>query len=114
MSKKPYFNSKTIYKKVDKMRLDKGWSIYHLAEVAEVSVNSIYSWRDRGSSPTLYLIDRIATAFDINPISLLLDEKDIFAIQEEHQELFEIWSALKTKKKTAFMNMLRSFKRENE
>ena len=38
-----YFDSKEIYQRVDKMRLDKGWSIYHLAELANVSENTIYS-----------------------------------------------------------------------
>lgn len=107
-----YFDSEEIYNKVDKMRLDRGWSIYYLANLAGVSENTLYSWRDRNSSPTLYLIEGLATAFGISPIALLLKEEDIVAIQEEHKELFERWNGLTVEQKESLMSMLRSFQRD--
>lgn len=107
-----YFNSAEIYQKVDKMRLIKGWSLYRLAEMAEISVNALYSWRDRNSSPTLYLIESIAKAYNISPISLLLNDEEVGAIQKEHKELFERGNALSQEQKNSLMSMLRSFTRE--
>ena len=105
-----YFNSAEIYQRVDKIRLNKGWSLYHLADLS----NILYSWRDRNSSPTLYLIESIADAFNISPISLLLKDEEICAIQNEHKELFSRWNALSLEQKNSLMNMLRSFTREIE
>lgn len=107
-----YFNSAEIFERVDKMRLERGWSLYRLAELSDISVNSLYSWRDRKSSPTLYLIESISNAFNISPISLLLKDEELGAIQKEHKELFSRWNALSSEQKDSLMNMLRSFTRE--
>ncbi|MCI9009868.1 MAG: helix-turn-helix domain-containing protein [Clostridia bacterium] len=109
-----YFNSEKIYQKVERLCFEKGWSLYRLAELSNISVNSLYSWRDRKSSPTLYLIESIAKAFDVSPISLLLQEEELGAIQAEHKELFNRWNGLTTEQKSSLMNMLRSFTRDIE
>ena len=109
-----YFDSKKIYGKIDKMRLDKGWSLYRLAELAGISVNSLYSWRDRNSSPTLYLIENIANAFSVSPVTLLLEAEDAKAVDEEHGRLIEYWNLLNAEQKKSLMNMLKSFIREND
>ena len=107
-----YFDYR-LYDKVDKMRLEKGWSIYHLAELSNVSVNTLYSWRDRGSSPTLYLIENIAKAFDVNPISLLLQDEELAAIEGERKQLLELWDNLSHEQKDSLIKMIRSFIRED-
>lgn len=109
-----YFDSKEIYGKIDKMRLDRGWSIYRLAELSGVSENTLYSWRDKGSSPTLYVIERIADAFGISPVYLLLKDEDFGRIGREEKELAECWYGLTAEQKTALLEMLRSFKRETD
>lgn len=109
-----FFESKQIYDRIDKLRLDRGWSIYHLAELANVSVNSLYSWRDRHSSPTLYMVESIATAFEINPINLLLSREDIAAIDTEQRELLDRWNTLSSEQKDSMMSMLRSFTRQKD
>ncbi|MCM1439746.1 MAG: helix-turn-helix domain-containing protein [Roseburia sp.] len=76
-------DGKEIYKKVDDLRLGKGWTIYELAKKAGVSPTTIYNWRDRGSSPTLALLDAVCSAFEISVISLLINEEDLSALSEE-------------------------------
>lgn len=57
------FESTAIYNRVEKLRLEKKWTIYELAKHANISVNSLYRWRDKKSSPSLYLLENLAEAF---------------------------------------------------
>lgn len=107
-----YFDSVSMFKKTDEMRLAKGWSLYRLAELSDISVNTLYGWRDNGSMPTLTVIEKIANAFQISPISLLLKDDEVSAIQQEHKELFSRWNILSGEQKESLMSLLRTFTRE--
>ena len=102
-----FFDSKEIYDRMDKMRLERGWSIYRLAKMANISVNSLYSWRDRQSSPTLYMIESIASAFDISPINVLLSLEEQENFDNEEKELLKHWNALSADQRKTLMNMLK-------
>lgn len=107
-----YFDSKQIYKRVDQMRLDRGWSIYRLAELAGLSENSIYSWRDKNTMPKLNLIESIAEAFGVSPIVLLINNEETRAIGEEQRELIDLWNSLRKDQKKSMLELLRAFHRE--
>ncbi len=107
-----YFDAKQIYNRVDKMRLERGWSIYRLAEMANVSVNSIYSWRDRHSSPSLYMIESIANAFRINPINILIGTEDVSILDAEQKELITYWNLLSNEQRASMMKMLQVFMKQ--
>lgn len=103
------FNAELIYKRVDEMRLQRGWSHYRLAELANISMTSIYSWRDRKSLPTLTTLNAVAEAFGVDPIVFLVGEEGLAARDAEEQELLTRWNALTTEQKASLMGMLRSF-----
>ena len=42
-----------ILKKLDKLRKEKGLSIFKLTELAGLSENTIYNWYNKGSKPTI-------------------------------------------------------------
>lgn len=103
------FDGEEIYRRVDEIRLARGYSIYRMAELAEIPVNTVYGWRDKKSMPTLSTINAIAKAFEIDPLVLLVGEEGVAARSEEDRALLALYHALTAEQKGSLMAMLRSF-----
>lgn len=101
-------DGKEIYKKVDSLRLEKGWTIYELAKKAGVAPTTIYNWRDRLSSPTLSLLDAVCSAFEITVIDFLLNEDELTSLTEEQKEVMRLWNTLSSEKKKSIINLMKS------
>ncbi len=101
-------SGKDIYDKVDTLRIEKGWTIYELAKQAGVAPTTIYNWRDRLSSPTLYLLESVCSAFEISVIDFLLDEDELIALTEEQKEVIRIWNTLSSEKKKSIINLMKT------
>ena len=101
-------DGKEIYDKIDALRLEKGWTIYELAKKAGVAPTTIYNWRDRASSPSLYLLEAVCSAFGITVIDFLLDEDELLALTEEQKEVIRLWNTLSAEKKKSVLNLMRT------
>lgn len=47
-----------VLDKIEKLRLDRGWSVYRLAEKAGITDKCIYNWYNRNTMPSI--LDRMA------------------------------------------------------
>ncbi|MCI8733410.1 MAG: helix-turn-helix transcriptional regulator [Clostridia bacterium] len=101
-------DGKELYKKVDLLRTAKNWTIYELAQRAGVASNTIYNWRDRGSSPSLSLLSAVCDAFGISVIAFLLDENELTALTKEQTELVNLWNTLSVAQKKSIINLMKS------
>lgn len=104
-------NAKEIYDKVDALRLSKGWTIYELAKKAGVAYTTIYTWRNRLSSPTLSLLEAICSAFEITVIDFLLNEDELMALTEEQKEVMRLWNTLSIDQKKSVIGIMKSMNR---
>lgn len=103
-----------IYDKIDKMRRDKGWSIYGLAKKAGISTTALYHWRDRRSSPTLDVLDAVCSALNISVIAFLLEGDELITLTDAQQELVDEWNQLSTEQKRLIIHLMRSINRKAE
>lgn len=87
-------NSEKIYNRVDELRLQKGWSVYELAKRAGVTQNTLYRWKSKKSSPTLYLLENLAGALNISVVHLLIDHAEFVDSTAEQQDLLNKWNML--------------------
>lgn len=55
----------SIIKKIEQMRIKRGWSVYKLAELSGLSEKCIYNWYHRNSMPTVQALEGICDAFGI-------------------------------------------------
>lgn len=106
---KEFLSSENIYNRVDEIRTARGWTIYELAKRAGIAEASIHNWRDRKSSPSLYLLEAISEAFGISIIQLLINDDEIAALTEEQQDLVKRWTSLKDHQKRALLEMIKAF-----
>lgn len=107
-----FLNSVELYNKIDNLRINKGLSIYAMAKDAGVSCATIYKWRDRKSSPSLYLIESLCDVLEIHIANLFIDEKDLIYLQDDEKELFNEWKLLRRDQKSVVLGLIKSL-REN-
>ena len=103
------FESDKIYERVEKLQKEKGWSSYMLAKNACISVNALYRWRNKRSSPSLYLLENIAEALGVSLQCLLFDVEKIDFVTEEQKFLLEKWDRLNDRQKAAVTSLLESY-----
>lgn len=99
-----------ILDKIEKMRTERGWSVYRLAELSGVTSKCIYNWYHRDSSvPTITALQKICNAFGIT-LSQFFAEDNLVEVNAELKQLFSDWSSLTDSQKVAVKTMIDTFK----
>lgn len=101
-------DGKVVYDKVDALRSARGWTIYELAQKAGVAPTTIYNWRDRQSSPSLFLLDAVCSAFGITVIDFLRDGDDLTVLTAEQEEVLRLWDTLTSEQKKSVLNLMKA------
>lgn len=98
-----------IVKKIEQMRLERGWSVYKLAELAGLSEKCIYNWKTRNSIPTIQALDSICDAFGIT-LSQFFSEGNYVEVEAELKQLIDDWLSLSLEQKEAVKVMIKTIK----
>lgn len=106
-------DGKVIYDKVNKIRKEKGLSLYKLAEKSGVSKSALYNWRDKESIPSLILLDSLCGALEISIIDFLLDGDELMSLTEEQKTLLDELGTLSSSQRKALINLVKEFKRKD-
>lgn len=99
-----------VLDKIEKLRLDRGWSVYRLAEKAGITDKCIYNWYNRNTMPSIETIDKICEAFGMT-LSQFFAEGNLIEVDEELKELFDDWRSLTEEQKKAVKVMINTFKK---
>lgn len=99
-----------VLDKIEKLRLDRGWSVYRLAEKAGITDKRIYNWYNRNTMPSIETIEKICEAFGMT-LSQFFAEGNLIEVDEELKELFDDWSSLTEEQKKAVKVMINTFKK---
>lgn len=105
-------DSENIYNKLDTIRQNKNLSIYSLAKKAGVSCASVYKWRDRKSSPSLYLIESLCEVLNIHIVNLFVKDEDLAYLQEDEKQLFNEWKVLRKDQKELILGLIKSLQKQ--
>lgn len=99
-----------VLDKIEKLRLDRGWSVYRLAEKAGITDKCIYNWYNRNTMPFIETIEKICEAFGMT-LSQFFAEGNLIEVDEELKELFDDWRSLTEEQKKAVKVMINTFKK---
>ena len=99
-----------VLDKIEKLRLDRGWSVYRLAEKAGITDKYIYNWYNRTTMPSIETIEKICEAFGMT-LSQFFAEGNLIEVDEELKELFDDWRSLTEEQKKAVKVMINTFKK---
>lgn len=100
-------NSKELYEKVEKLRIQKGLSVAQLNRLAGISHATLNSWKIRGTMPKLEVLDGISLALEI-PISALLYDIEVDNLTGEEIELLSYWKKIDNEQRKAIMSTIKA------
>lgn len=63
-----------VLKKINKMRIDRGWSIYRLSTESGISQSTLTNMFNRETLPSITTLECICSAFDITMSEFFLEE----------------------------------------
>ena len=97
-----------IRERLIQLQKQRGWSDYKIAKESGLSPNTVSNIYKRGNVPSLATLEILCKAFGIT-MSQFFAESDIIEITPEIKELFDKWSALSSKQKSALFQVMDCF-----
>ena len=95
-----------IIAKIDKFRIERGWTDYELAQQAMLTQSTIASMKARNSPPRIDTLQAICNAFDISLAQFFLEDESIEYLNKEEKRLIERFRKLSDKKKKALVDLI--------
>ena len=97
---------KDILTVITKLRQDRGWSEYMLAERTGLPQSTISSWYRKNAMPNLSSLDKICQAFGITLSQLLAKEGEAVDLTPSQRKLLEVWSTLSDEQQAAIFALI--------
>lgn len=95
-----------VLKRIDQLRIERGWSEYRLSEVSEISQSTISSWYRKNMLPSIGSLEKICRGFGIT-LSAFFDEgEESISITDEQKQLLNNWQRLSPKQRKSLINFL--------
>ena len=96
-----------INKKIEKLRFERGWSMYELAQEAGITQSTLTSMIKRGNPPKVETLACICEAFGITLAQFFMEDEQLEMLSKEEKELIASFRKLSTNKQQALLNLLK-------
>lgn len=100
-------NSKELFDRIEKLRIQKGMPVAKLNKLAGISHSTLNSWKMRGTMPKLEVLDGLCYALEI-PLAALLYDVDADKLTGEEVELLSFWKHLDEEQRKAVMSTMKA------
>lgn len=97
-----------IVKKIDSMRVKRGWTIYQLSQMANLSQQTYHSWVDKNATPSIPALKNICNAFGITMAELFAENK-LIEVTPEIEQLYDDWSCLNEDEKNSVIQIVKNY-----
>ncbi len=97
-----------ILKKINKLRIDRGWSIYRLSEEADLPQSTITNMFNRGTLPSLNTLESICSAFGLSLSEFFSDEDQNDEIGYTKEQVSELYDALLPSNKKLVLELIKA------
>lgn len=95
-----------VIEKIEKMKTERGWTDYELAQQAMITLSTITSMKARNSPPKLDTLQSICNAFGITLAQFFLEDESIDFLSDQEKALLEGFRKLPAHKKQALIDLL--------
>lgn len=96
------------FRKIDKMRVARGWSFYRLSQESGLSQQTFTQWMNGKTIPTLPALQAVCDAFEIS-LAEFFAEDEIIVVTPEVKELFNDWQVLTKEEKASVMAIVKNY-----
>lgn len=95
-----------IISKIEKLKAERGWTDYDLAQQALLTQSTIASMKARNSPPKLDTLQSICNAFGITLAQFFLEDEKIEILSEQEKNLLDKFRKLSPQKQKALIDLL--------
>ena len=96
-----------ILGKIKELRDERGWSNYRLAREAHISEGSLNNLFRLNNQPTIPTLEAICAGFGISLSQFFADGNEAVVLNEEQQNMLNIWNTLNQEQKSALLELLK-------
>ena len=96
-----------INKKIEKLRFQRGWSSYELAQEAGITQSTLTSMMKRGNPPKIDTLECICEAFGITLSQFFMEDEEMEVLSKSEKELIYLFRKYPTDKQEALINLLK-------
>lgn len=96
------------FRKVDELRVDRGWSFYRLSQETGLSQQTFTQWMNGKTVPTLTALQLVCKAFDIT-LAEFLAENDVIVATPENKALLDNWQLLTKTQKQSILEIIKNY-----
>lgn len=100
-------NSKQLYEKIEKIRIQKGMPIAKLNKLAGISHSTLSSWKYRQTMPKLEVLESICYALEV-PLAAILYDIEVDKLTGDEIELLSYWRKINDEQKKAIMSTVKA------
>ena len=102
-----------ILEKIDKLRTQKNWTFYKLAEESNLPLSTITNMYVRKSLPSINTLTSICNGLDIT-LSQFFADNQIDTQNEQERELLEVFRNLDTNNKNIAINIIKLLENQDK
>ncbi len=99
-----------ILEKIFRLREERGWSEYMLAEQAEMTQSTISSWYSKDMIPTISSLERICRAFGITLSQFFAEDGEAVILDNRQKTMIDQFNALNREQQDALLAFLSTLK----
>lgn len=100
-----------IPQRIKELAKARGWSEYRLAKETKLAASTISNIYHRNTMPSVATIEIICTAFGIT-LSQFFSNDNMISLNEEQEELLDLWANIPIEQKTKLLELMRSMKQD--
>ena len=97
-----------VIDKIEKMRQERGWTKYKLADEANLTYSSLMSMYARNTPPKLDILEMICTAFGISLAQFFADGNVAEILSPDERDLVQNYRRLPDEKKKAINILIKN------
>ena len=92
-----------INKKIEKLRFQRGWSMYELAQKAGITQSTLSSMIKRGNPPKIDTLECICEAFGMTLAQFFIEDEQLEVLTPKEKELISSFRKLPDDKQQALL-----------
>ena len=97
-----------VNKRIEKLRFQRGWSMYELAQEAGITQSTLTSMIKRGNPPKLDTLECICDAFGITLAQFFMEDEQLEMLSKNEKELISLYRRLTDVKQRALIDLLKT------
>ncbi len=95
-----------VIERIEKLRKERGWTVYTLALEAGVTQSTLATMYQRNTPPKLETLQLICEAFGITLAQFFLEDEKVEILSAKEKELLTAYRKLPENKQKALLNLI--------